>query len=65
MQEDSKSRGKLRRLLDWFRRRKPEPTEPEDPYAYRLAPVRRGPQGRSGAAVAEPDQEDDGGYTQH
>ncbi|HEY7099464.1 MAG TPA: hypothetical protein VH437_22255 [Terriglobales bacterium] len=34
-----------------------KPIEPQDPYAYRLAPVRRGPKGRSGAAVAEP-QED-------
>lgn len=36
----------LKRLL----RRKPAPG---DPYAYVMAPVRRGPKGRSGAAVAE------------
>ncbi len=41
----------LRRL---FRRR---PAAPDDPYAYVMAPVRRGPKGRSGAAVA--DVEDD------
>jgi hypothetical protein len=35
-------------------RRKPEP---EDPYAYRAAPLRRPPHGRSGAAVAELDEE--------
>jgi hypothetical protein len=29
------------------------PAAPPDPYAYVMAPVRRGPQGRSGAAVAE------------
>jgi hypothetical protein len=32
-------------------------TPPEDPYAYRLVPVRRGPKGRSGAAVAEPEDD--------
>jgi len=40
----------LQRLL---RRR---PAEPSDPYAGKLAPVRKGPSGRSGAvAVAEPE----------
>lgn len=29
------------------------PAQPGDPYAYVMAPVRRGPGGRSGAAVAE------------
>jgi len=43
------------RLLRW---RKREPGLPGDPYAYRMAPVRRGPTGRSGtAAVAEPEEE--------
>ena len=41
----------LKRLL----RRKP--AAPGDPYAYVMAPVRHGPKGRSGAAVA--DIEDD------
>ena len=41
----------LQRLL---RRR---PAEPTDPYAGKLAPVRKGPPGRSGAvAVAEPEE---------
>ncbi len=41
---------KIRRLLD----REPSPPPADaDPYAYRMAPVRRGPKGRSGAAVAE------------
>ncbi len=47
----------LRRLLAQIRllfRRKPEP---EDPYAYRTAPLRRPPRGRSGAAVADLDEE--------
>ena len=42
----------LRRLLG----KKPTPP-PDDPYAYSMAPLRRGPRGRSGAAVAE--MEDD------
>ena len=29
------------------------PAAPGDPYAYVMAPVRRGPKGQSGAAVAE------------
>lgn len=47
----------LKRLLDHIARilwRKPEP---EDPYAYRTAPLRRPPLTRSGAAVAEFDDE--------
>ena len=47
----------LRRLLAQIKllfRRKPEP---DDPHAYRSAPLRRPPHGRSGAAVAEPDEE--------
>ena len=43
---------RLRRLF----RPKPEPEMPEDPHAYRMAPVRKGPRGRSGAAVAELDK---------
>ena len=56
------SRSRLRRLLDKMRRWwRPEPEAPTDPYAYRMAPVRRGPKGRSGAAaVAEP--EEDSGF---
>ncbi len=38
----------IRRLLG----REPSPP-PVDPYAYSMAPLRRGPKGRSGAAVAE------------
>ena len=47
----------LRRLLAQIQllfRRKPEP---DDPYAYRTAPLRPPPHGRSGAAVAELDEE--------
>ena len=38
-------------------RRKPE--APGDPHADILTPVRRGPKGRSGTAVAEPEEESD------
>jgi hypothetical protein len=48
---------RLQRLLDRVRRWwKREPELPGDPYAYRMAPVRRGPKGKSGAAVAEPEE---------
>jgi len=56
-QRESKSLSYWRRLLEQLKllfRRKPEP---EDPYAYRTAPLRRPPQGKSGAAVAELDEE--------
>jgi hypothetical protein len=41
-------------VLDFLKRllgKKPAP--PGDPYAYAMAPLRPGPKGRSGAAVAE------------
>ena len=44
----------LKTLLQRLRR-KAEP--PGDPFADRLVPVRRGPKGRSGAAVAEPEED--------
>ncbi len=40
-------------LMPWS-----EPTEPEDPYAYRMAPLRRPPSRGGAAAVAELDQEE-------
>jgi hypothetical protein len=52
-------RSRLKRRLDLLRhrfRRKP-PSSPADPYAYVMAPLRRGPRGRSGAAVAEPEDD--------
>jgi len=48
-------RSKLRTLLNFLRTlfgKKPSPP-PVDPYAYVMAPIRRGPRDRSGAAVAE------------
>lgn len=58
MSQSRKDRSGLRAVLDFLRRllgRKP--AAPGDPYAYVMAPVRRGPKGRSGAAVAEIEDE--------
>lgn len=52
----------FQRFRDLFRRvmrrrpTKPPSAPPADPYAGILAPVRRGPKGRSGAAVADAEQ---------
>jgi len=54
MADAGERRNRLRELLDRLKRlfgRKP--AAPGDPHAYVTAPVRRGPKGRSGAAVAE------------
>lgn len=54
MPHGDEKRSKLKLMLDFLKRllgRKP--AAPGDPYAYVMAPVRRGPKGRSGAAVAE------------
>lgn len=51
----------LRKLLDRLKRFLmpwSKPTEPEDPYAYRMAPLRRPPGKGGAAAVAELDDED-------
>jgi hypothetical protein len=55
MANTGKSRSRLRSLFDSLRRllRKKQNPPPADPYAYTMAPLRRGPKGRSGAAVAE------------
>jgi hypothetical protein len=46
-------------LRDWLRRIRRKPESPGDPFADRLVPVRRGPKGRSGAAVADIDDSED------
>ena len=52
MAEEQK-RSRFRMVLDFLKRLLgKKPTQPGDPYAYVMAPVRRGPKGRSGA-VAE------------
>jgi len=51
---EKQKRSRFRLVLDFLKRllgRKSAP--PGDPYAYAMAPLRRGPSGRSGAAVAE------------
>jgi hypothetical protein len=60
MPDARRERSRFNALLDSIRRLlgiKP-PQLPGDPYADRMAPVRRGPKGRSGAAaVAEPEED--------
>jgi hypothetical protein len=57
---DAQKRSRFKAFLDSIRRllgKKP-PQLPGDPYADRMASVRRGPKGRSGAAaVAEPEED--------
>jgi hypothetical protein len=51
---NKKDRSLMKKLQDAIRRLlRKQPPQPEDPYAYVMAPVGRGPKGRSGAAVAE------------
>jgi hypothetical protein len=61
MGEAGKERSRLRTILEALRRmlgKKPTPP-PGDPYAYTMAPLRRGPKDRSGAAVAEIEDDSD------
>jgi len=54
MPDAGQRRSRFQSMVDFLKRllgRKP--AAPGDPYAYVMAPVRRGPKGRSGAAVAE------------
>jgi hypothetical protein len=58
MRDAGEKRSRFRLVLDSLKRllgKKPAPpADPyADPYAYVTAPLRRGPKGRSGAAVAE------------
>jgi hypothetical protein len=47
-------RSGFRVVLDFLKRLLGgRPAAPPDPYAYVMAPARHGPKGRSGAAVAE------------
>lgn len=59
MLDSGERRSRFRMILDSLRRllgKKP-PQAPGDPYAYRMAPLRRGPKGRSGAAIAVPEDD--------
>lgn len=54
MADAGEKRNRLRAMIEMLMRllgRKP--AAPGDPHAYVTAPLRRGPKGRSGAAVAE------------
>jgi hypothetical protein len=57
--ENGKQRSRFVTALDFLRRllRRKPPQTPGDPYAYRMASLRGSPKGRSGAAVAEPEQD--------
>ena len=58
MSEAGERRSGFRVVLDFLKRLlRRKPAAPGDPYAYVMAPVRRGPKGRSGAAVAEIEEE--------
>ena len=57
---DADRRSSLRERIQEFVRKHfgKNPSPPSgDPYAYVAAPLRRGPKGRSGAAVAEPEDD--------
>ena len=57
MRKPSKSRNLFQRVLESLKRLFRRKPEPDDPYAYRMAPLRRPPHGRSGSAVAELEDE--------
>jgi hypothetical protein len=59
MSESVDKRSRLKALIDFLRRRfgKKPPHSPADPFAYVMAPLRSGPRGRSGSAVAEPEDD--------
>jgi hypothetical protein len=57
MKRQKASANPFQRLIEALKRMFRRKPEPEDPYAYRLAPLRRPPRDRSGAAVAELDEE--------
>ena len=54
MSKRQSGRSPFQTLKSWLSRSRNKP-QPPDPDANRLAPVRRGPKGRNGAAVAEPE----------
>ena len=54
MKNERKDRSLVKMIREAIRRLLGKrPPQPGDPYAYVMAPVGRGPKGRSGAAVAE------------
>ena len=66
MSGGAEKRLRLKVMVDFLKRllgRKP--AAPGDPYAYVMAPVRRGPKRRSGAAVAEIEDDSYPNYPPH
>lgn len=58
MASDREKESKLKAVMEFLKRLLGKrPAQPGDPYAYAMAPVRRGPKGRSGAAVVEIDDD--------
>ena len=58
MKEPDPPHSRLEILKDFLRRLfRRKPKLPGDPYADILVPVRSGPKGRGGAAVAEPEED--------
>ena len=54
MRDSGERPSRFRLVIDFLKRLLGKKTAPPgDPYAYAMAPLRRGPKGRSGAAVAE------------
>ena len=54
MERAGEKRSRLGLVLDFIKRLLGgKPAQPGDPSSYVMAPVKRGPKGRSGAAVAE------------
>jgi len=57
--QNRNDRSLLKKIKDAIRRLLGKrPPQPGDPYAYVMAPVDRGPKSRSGAAVAEIEDDD-------
>jgi len=63
MSKEEIPRRLLQAVKNFLRRIRRKTQPPGDPYAESLAPVRRGPSGRSGAAVAEPEEESYGFFS--
>ena len=66
MTDAGDKRSLFRIALDFLKRLLgKKPASPGDPYAYVMAPLRRGPKGRSGAAVAEIEQDSNQSFPPH
>ena len=59
MRDAGGKRSRLKAALDFLKRLLgKKPAQPEDPYAYRMAPLRRSPRQGGAAAVVELDVEE-------